>query len=175
MRFPQLPPRRPALEVAPGERLLAWAKVVGGHDRDATEPMVGGTRDALYLPERIPWEQVASADWDQDESVLRVVEVGQFGEPSPTHVVRLEDAGRFLQLVRERVTASIAVQRHVIVHGRKGVRVLARRAPGTRGELAWFVEYDDGLDPSDPRVHAVVSDALTAARADVGDGRGLDF
>jgi hypothetical protein len=55
------------------------------------------------------------------------------------------------------------------------VRVLARRPPGTRGELAWFVEYDDGLDPSDPRVHAVVTDALTAARADVGDERGLDF
>jgi hypothetical protein len=155
--------------VAQGERLLAWASVAG------SDGAVGGTRDALYLPERIPWEEVASADWDQDESTLTVVEVGVFGEPRPTHVVRLERAPRLLQLVRERVTASIALQRHVTVRGRKGVRVLARRAPGRHGPLAWFVEYDDGLDPSDPEVEAVVAEALAAARADVGDGAGLDF
>jgi len=150
--------------VAPGERLLAWARV----RRPGTGPAtVGGTRDALYLPQRIPWEQVASADWDHEESVLRVVEVAAFGDPSPLHVLRLDDADRLLQLVRERVTASIAVQRHLAVSGRRGVRILARRAPGSRGELTWFVEYDDGLDPRDPQVDAVVQQALAAARADV--------
>lgn len=165
MRFPPLPPRRPPFPVGPGERLLAWATVPDPGDGPR---LVGGTRDALYLPDRIPWEQVASADWDQEESTLRVVEVAGFGEPSPVHVLRLDEAGRLLQLVRERVTASIAVQRHVPVAGRRQVRILARRAPGTHGELAWFVEYDDGLDPADPRVDAVVQDALAAARADVG-------
>lgn len=169
MRFPPLPPlpsRRPPIEVHAGERVLAWAPVP--HPRPGGPTGVGGTRDALYLPARLPWEQVASADWDQEESTLRVVEVGRFGEPSPVHVVRLDDADRLLQLVRERVTASIAVQRHVSVQGRKSVRVLARRAPGAHGELAWFVEYDEGLDPCDPRVDAVVQEALAAARSDVG-------
>ncbi|MFC7502249.1 hypothetical protein ACOACQ_11535 [Nocardioides sp. CPCC 206347] len=169
MRFPPLPPlrsHRPSIEVGAGERLLAWAAVP--HPLPGGPTAVGGTRDALYLPGRLPWEQVASADWDQQESTLRVVEVGRFGQPSPVHVVRLDDAGRLLQLVRERVTASIAVQRHVPVEGRKSVRVLARRAPGARGDLAWFVEYDEGLDPSDPRVDAVVQEALAAARSDVG-------
>ncbi|GAA3673297.1 hypothetical protein GCM10022237_36200 [Nocardioides ginsengisoli] len=85
------------------------------------------------------------------------------------HTLHLDDAGRLLQLVRERVTASIVVQRHVPVTGRRSVRILARRAPGTHGDLAWFVEYDEGLDPADPAVDAVVQEALAAARADVGE------
>ena len=170
MRFGPFSPR-PSVVVEHGERLLAWAPVAGA----TGDAAIGGTRDAIYLPERVPWEQVASADWDHEESTLRVVEVGRFGEPSPVHVVRLERAERLLQLVRERVTASIAVQRHVTVRGGLGVRILARRAPGRHGELAWFVEYDAGLDPSDPQVDAVVVPALEAARADVGDGAGLDF
>ncbi|WP_436701356.1 hypothetical protein [Nocardioides sp. BYT-33-1] len=164
MRWARLPARRPSLPVGPGERLLAWAEV---RRPDAGPALVGGTRDALYLPDRLPWEQVASAEWDQDEATLRVVQVARFGESTPVHLLRLADPGRLLQLVRERVTASIAVQRHVAVSGRRSVRILARRAPGTRGDLSWFVEYDDGLDPADPRVDAVVQEALAAARADV--------
>ncbi|NHA01996.1 hypothetical protein G5V59_26755 [Nocardioides sp. W3-2-3] len=76
---------RPAVEVAPGERLLAAAGPVGG------------TRDALYLPTRVPWEQVAAADWDAEERTLTVTEVGRFGEEQPVHVVPLEEAGRLLQ------------------------------------------------------------------------------
>lgn len=146
-----------SVEVAPGERLLAHAGEVGG------------TRDALYLPERVAWEQVASADWDREERTLTVVEVGSFGRPRPVHVVPLEDAERLLQLVRERVTASIALQRHVQVRDRGSVRVVARQAPSRRGDLSWFVEYDDGLDPADPLVDEVVQGALAAARVDLGD------
>lgn len=153
--------QRPDLAVAPGERLLAWAS--------GPTSAVGGTRDALYLPRRVPWEEVASADWDSDAELLRVVEVGTFGEPQPTHVLRLEEPARLLQLVRERVTASIVVQRHVPVRGRRGVRVLGRRAPGGGGEVGWFVEYDAGLDPTDPEVSSVVEQALATARADVGE------
>lgn len=166
MRFPPLPARRPPFEVGPGERLLAWAPV---HEPGEGPRLVGGTRDALYLPQRIAWEQVAAADWDAEESALRVVETGRFGEPTPVHVVRLDDASRLLQLVRERVTASIAVQRHVPVAGRRSARILARQAPGRRGPLSWFVEYDEDLDPADPQVDAVVQEALAAARADVGE------
>lgn len=167
MRFPPLPSRRPPFPVGPGERLLAWAPLRA--PRDGAPHLVGGTRDALYVPGRIPWEQVASADWDNDTDTLRVVEVGSFGEPAPVHALVLNDAGRLLQLVRERVTASIVVQRHVPVTGRRSVRILARRPPGlAAADLAWFVEYDEGLDPADPAVAAVVDEALALARADVG-------
>lgn len=160
MRRPKLP------SLVRGERLLAWA------DTDAGA-LVGGSRDALHLPDRepprLPWEEIATADWDADEREFHVVEVGTFGELQPEHRLALVDPDRLLTLVRERVTASIVVQRHIPVRDRRGVRVLGRRAPGGQGAIAWFVEYDDGLDPADPDVASVVDNALVSARGDVGE------
>jgi len=158
---------RPPIEVEPGERLLAWAPLVDGG-------WAAGTRDALYLPAaRVPWEQVQAADWDRDAGRLRVSEVGTWGEPRPLHVLTIpdsaaKDADRLLQLVRERVTASVLVSRHVPVTGRRGVRIVARRAPSGRSDVTWLYEYDEGIDPADPFVRAAAETALEASRADVG-------
>ena len=159
--------RRPRLaSLTRGERLLAWAETSSG-------ALVGGSRDALHLPDRepprLPWEEISTAEWDVDERELRVVEVGSYGEVQPEHRLTLADPDRLLTLVRERVTASIVVQRHVVVRDRLGVRVIGRRAPGGRGAIAWFVDYDDGLEPADPDVAAVVDEALALARGDVGE------
>lgn len=158
---------QPDLAVASGERLLAWAT-------DTHGGVVGGTRHALYLteaeraPVRIPWEQVEAADWDRDTSVLTVSEVGTWGQVRRQHRVAIDQPGSLLELVRERVTASIVLQRHVAVRGRRGVRVVARRAPHSTGEIAWFLEYDDGVEPDDASVRAAVDQALRAARGEVG-------
>ena len=85
--------KRPDLAVGPGERLLAHATGPGG-------VVVGGTRDALYLPQRVPWETVATADWDQDEEVLHVVELAAWGQPQPEHRLALTEPGRLIELVR---------------------------------------------------------------------------
>ncbi len=98
-----------------------------------------------------------------------MVEVGTFGEVQREHRLALAEPDKLLSLVRERVTASIVVQRHVPVRGQQGVRVLGRRAPGGEGAIGWFVEYDDGLDPADPDVATVVDEALDSARGDVGE------
>jgi hypothetical protein len=158
---------RPPVDVGAGERLLAWAPLTDG-------AWVAGSRDALYLPgRRVPWEQVQAADWDRDGNRLRIREVGTWGEPRPEHAVTLpesaaQDVARLLQLVRERVTASVLVSRHVPVSGRRGVRVVARRAPSGRSEVQWLYEYDDGVDPADPFARAAAETALAAAKADVG-------
>jgi hypothetical protein len=158
---------RPAVEVAAGERLLAWAPVAGGQ-------WVAGTRDALYLPDgRLPWEEIEAADWDHELARLRVAEVGQWGLPRVEHALMLDasapyDTDRLLQLVRERVTASVLLVRHVPITGKRGVRVVARRAPSGRSEVHWVYEYDAGVDPTDPVVQAAASAALASARADVG-------
>jgi hypothetical protein len=158
---------RPDIEIGPGERLLAWAPLAAGG-------WVAGTRDALYLPgRRVPWEQVQAADWHADSDRLRVSEIGAWGEPRPVHELAVaeaatKDADRLLQLIRERVTASVLIQRHVPVTGRRGVRVLARRAPSGRSEPTWLFEYDEGIDPDDPFVRAAAETALAAAKADVG-------
>jgi hypothetical protein len=164
---------RPPIRVERGERLLADAVAEGGH--------LGGTRDALYLLRskgsgalgleetvRIPWEEVQAADWDQDSSTLHVSEVGSWGEERPDYLFTLEEPGLLLQLVRERVTASVVLQRHVAINGRRGVRVIARRAPSGHHPVVWIYEYDEGVDPADPAVQAAAAEALEAARADVG-------
>jgi hypothetical protein len=157
---------RPPVEVAAGERLLAWAPLLGGE-------WVVGTRDALYLPGvRLPWEQVEAADWDRDLSRLRVSEVGRWGERRAEHHLTIDESGasadRLLQLLRERVTASVLLVRHVLISGRRGVRVVARRAPSGRTPVQWVYEYDDGIDPADPFVETALATALVEARAEVG-------
>ncbi|MEO5711844.1 MAG: hypothetical protein ABIQ59_18695, partial [Nocardioidaceae bacterium] len=116
-----------------------------------------GTRSGLVIVgetvETLRWEQVETADWNRDEDRLRVSEVGEFGQPRPTHEFILADPGRLLQLIRERVTASVLLQRRVALpESRSGLTVVARRSPHRDGEVAWAVEYDVGVDPEDPAV-----------------------
>jgi len=154
--------RRPAIEVGPGESVLAWAESTDG-------TVVAGTRAAVYVgTERLPWEQVEAADWDRDTDLLRISEVGTWGEQRVEHALSFDDPGRLLQLVRERVTASVVLQRHVVVDGRRGVRVIARRPPSGDRSVAWFYEYDEGLDPADPAVREVAEAAFRIAREELG-------
>ena len=127
--------------------------------------MLAGTRDALYLRRtRLAWEQVEAADWDRDTELFRVVEVGTWGEPRAEHRFAIDEPRRLLELVRERVTASVLLVRHVPLDGRRGLRVIARRAPaGDRG-VRWVYEFDEGIDPDDPVVRLAAEDALAAAR-----------
>jgi hypothetical protein len=67
------------------------------------------------------------------------------------------------------VTASIVLQRHVPLPGRRTARVVGRRPPSGHGEITWLVEYDAGADPADPAVRAAVGAALDRARADIGE------
>ena len=46
------------------------------------------------------------------------------------------------------------LQRHVPLDGRRGVRVIARRAPAGDRPSRWVYEYDAGIDPDDPAVAA---------------------
>ncbi len=151
-----------ARRLGPGERALASAEAADG-------TVVAGSRDALHLGDhRIPWETVEKADWDADESTLTVTEVGTWGTARPIHRVELPEPGRLLELVRERVTASVVLQRHVPVRGRRGVFVIARRAPRGDRPVEWVYEFEEGIDPDDPDVRRVAEAALERARLDVG-------
>ena len=82
---------------------------------------------------------------------------------------QVDEPGLLLQLVRERVTASIVWQRHVPVTSKHGVRIIGRRAPGARGSVTWFYEFDEQLNPADPQVRAAAEQALTRAREGLGE------
>ena len=156
----------PSVAVAPGERVLASAAAADG-------TVLAGTRDAFYVrsgdeTRRVPWEQVEAADWDRDTDTFRLSEVGTWGDQRPVHTAVLTEPGRLLELVRERVTASVVLQRHVPVSGRRGLRVIARRAPSGTGGVQWVYEYDEGLDPDDPAVREAARATLDAMRSEVG-------
>jgi hypothetical protein len=162
MRRPSRRDRRPDLPTS--ERLLAWAQAGDG-------TWLGGTAAALYLgATRIPWIEIEAADWDRDTEQLRVSEVGEWGRVRPRHQFDLADPGRLLELIRERVTASVVLQRHEAVHGRRGVRVVGRRDPAGAGssEVRWFFSYDEGIDPADPEVAIQAESLLAAAKSDLG-------
>lgn len=155
--------------VADGERPLAGADAEDG-------TVVVATRDALFLTavdgpvRRVAWEEVQDAQWDPQTHTFRISEVGVWGEARPEHTVVLHDATVLLEFIRERVTSSIVLQQDVFVRGHGGVRVIARRAPGTDAPVRWLVEYDVEVDPAAEEVRSAVAVALAQARDDVGSG-----
>jgi len=156
-----------AAALEPGEKVLAGTPTVDG-------AWLLGTHAALHVlgaegpAVRIPWEQVERADWDRDEERLVVVEVGQFGRERPQHRFHVSDPGVLLELLRERVTASVVLQRRVRTHGKRGLIVVARRSPTRQGEVTWAYEFDPGVDPDDPAVRAAAEEGLREARAEIG-------
>ncbi len=60
------------------------------------------------------------------------------------------------------------LQRHVPVNGRRGVFVIARRAPRGNQPLSWVYEFEEGVDPDDPAVRLAAEEALAQARDEVG-------
>jgi hypothetical protein len=132
---------------------------------------VAGTRAALYLPDgdvmrRVGWEQVERAEWNSDESVLHVWESGP---PVRRSDLALDDAGRFGQLLRERISASVLVQRHVPLVGSKGVRIVGRRSPASTGSaVSWTVVPDQGLDLEQPGLRQRAEAALAQVSDEFG-------
>ena len=155
------------------EGVLASAEAAGG-------TWVVATRAALVLvPEppgpssRVPWEAVHRAGWDAETSVLTVEPVGEHGTPVVRHALELPAPGALLAVVRERVSASVVLQRRVELGRGQGFTVIARRPPGpsagsgTDG-IRWSFELDAGVDPGDPAVAAVTAQALREAQESLG-------
>lgn len=154
-----------------GERVLASAPAVDGSWLVGTRRllvMVAPSVDGLLV--QLPWEQVEDAAWDKDAERLTVTAIGAYGEPRPAYAFEMDDPVLLLQLVRERVTASVVLQRWVPVHGKQGLTVIGRRSP-TGGAVTWMHAYDRGLDPDDPEVAETARVALEQVQSEVGEVR----
>ena len=147
-----------------GQRALAAASAGDG-------AWLVGTRDGLHAvgdqPRSWAWEQVLRADWDDETRRLEVVPVGEYGAPVERSTYALDGAADLLTLVRERVSASVLLQRWVAVSGRRGFHVFARRPP-RGGKVTWGFELDAGVDPDDPDVRRVMDEALAQAQTTLG-------
>lgn len=153
-----------------GERVLASAPASDGSWLIGTRRslvLVAPSAGALLV--HLPWEQVEDAAWDKDTGRLTVTAVGTYGEPRPAYAFGMDDPALLLQLVRERVTASIVLQRWVAVRGRQGLTVIGRRSPAG-GPVSWMHALDRGLDPDDPEVARIARVALEQVQSEVGEG-----
>lgn len=174
---------RTQLNLEHGERVLAADQDVAGHWWVATHLALHVPVEALpansELGEpsgsayrRLRWERIDKASWDRDSDALRVAETATFGQVLPTVSARFARAGHtfgrgLLGVIRERVTASIVVNRHVPLYGQQGVRVIARRRPGSADPLEWSMAFDDQLDPAEPQVLADAERAIASIRDQV--------
>ncbi len=150
-----------------GDRLLTSTQA-------QDETWLLATRDALVIVpvtgtvRVLPWERVDAADWSLDDERLRVSEVAAYGQVKPVHLFGLDRADGLLPVLRERVSASVLLQRRVVLSGRRGIRIIARRPPGGQGEVVWACELDAGLDPEDPEVRELADRGLRAAAEELG-------
>jgi len=153
------------LDLRAGERILAWA--TGG----SGEWYVGSNL-ALYLPagagtRRLGWEEIERADWQRDSDRLAIVEVEEWGAPEHTTVIHIDDPGHLLELLRERVTKSVACTVYARVRGSAGLSIVGRRSPSGQGPVTWSYVLSPGLDPADPTVVRTAQATLDRARREL--------
>ncbi|MEU7897644.1 hypothetical protein AB0B45_32895 [Nonomuraea sp. NPDC049152] len=145
---------RKSLATTTGERVLTFAQ--------ADEGYVVATDLALFLPdgERVPWETVEQAGWDEDGLNLTTSDGRRLS-------ARIAEPHRLPEAVRERVNSTIVVNKYVQLPGRGGVRLVARRTPGADA-FTWTFHFDEGLDPDDPGLRAQAEQALEGLRRSMG-------
>ncbi|WP_157574850.1 hypothetical protein [Jiangella muralis] len=144
--------------LAPGERVLASGT---GPDGD-----VAATTHRLRLRDTsVAWSAVETASWDGDAELLVVTEVPDARGRRLRHRVALESPRPLVDVVREQVTQSVVISRHIAVDGRRGVRVTGRRTPAD--DLVWTAALDSGIDLRDPETKARVDAAVALVRNEV--------
>lgn len=144
----------PVRELAGGDKPLAWTQVA--------QQWLVATTQFLVVPGRaqpLAWHDVVRAAWDDPVLELQAPE-------GPYRFV-LENPDKIPQVVNERVKASVLIQHHVPLVGERGVRLVARRPPGS-DEIIWRVTFDVGLDPDDPGLRAAADAALAELRTSIG-------
>lgn len=150
----------------PGERVLAGTQDTNGRWIVGTDSALYAWSEARY--QRRPWETIAQASWDREAAELLVVEVADFGAPEPREVVPLEEPGRVLELIRERVTASIMLTRSVPVRMGSSLKVVVRRSPTRTGDMTFAFVLDNDLDPGDEQVAKAAKRGLAEVRDELG-------
>ena len=115
---------------------------------------------------RVPWEDVASARWD--EPVLLITPVP--GVRVPPLRASLDDGRDLAREVEVRVDSTVNwYAEHALTSARGRVRVVARRLPD--GSLRFDALPGDGVDLDAPGVATEVAGLLEAARRQVGAPR----
>ncbi len=141
----------------PGQkpRILAWAEAQDGF-------VLGGPAVLSYGSERewthVGWHQIERGGWNAETRRLSWQQHG--GKRGAVELVR---PGRLPELFRERIEASIVMEKFVALAGERGVIVTARRDLGSAGTITWHSTLTRGLSWQTDGVR----DAVDAVMAEV--------
>ena len=152
-----------------GDRVLAWATLVGGGAAAATIAELKIRRPDGGLISR-PWAEVDHAAWEADSSTVAVWWAGQ----RMVTPLEIEGESRLPEVIRERVQSSVLLAGSVTVPGGRQVRIALRKT-ADGGILAQALP-PPGVKLDDPAIASVVDRALAALRAEAapdGDALGM--
>jgi hypothetical protein len=153
-------PDRPA-------RILAWAKTSTGYCIASPAILSYGDENEW---KNIGWHEIERGGWNAELRKLSWVLNAAPGKPSPRGSLQLVEPGRLPELFRERVSATIALERFVPLVGERGVTITARRDLGASGMVAWHSTLTRGLSWESDGVRAAVDQAMEELRAEYDVG-----
>jgi hypothetical protein len=139
-------------------RILAWATGPAG--------FVVGSPAALSLETdgawtHVGWHEIERGGWNSETATLSwTLHGGRRGS------VRLDQPGRLPELFRERIAATIALERFVPVVGDRGVIVTARRDLAADGAISWHSSLTRGLSWQSEGVQAAADRAMAELRSE---------
>ena len=153
-------PDRPA-------RILAWARTPAGC-------CIASPAALSYEYEEgwrhVGWHEIERGGWNAELGKLSWALHAAPGQPSPRGSLELVDPGRLPELFRERISATIAIERFVPLVGERGVTITARRDLGGTGTVAWHGTLTRGLSWETDGVRAAVDQAMEELRTEYDVG-----
>jgi hypothetical protein len=149
-------------------RILAWARGQDGFVIGSPAVLsVGGVGAAVDDDadgwRHVGWHEIEHGGWNaESRSLSWTLYGGRRGR------VELAEPARLPELFRERVAASIAVERFVPIRGERGVTVTARRDLGAAGTLSWHSTLTRGLSAHGEGVAEEVARAAADLQSEYG-------
>ena len=154
-----------SLAAEPGQvnRILAWAASATGFCIASPATFSYGNENAW---KHIGWHEIERGGWNAELRRLNWVLYAAPGVAPVRGSLELTEPGRMPELFRERVLATIAVEKFVPLSGERGVTVTARRDLGQRGTVSWHGTLTRGLSWQTQGVPAAVDQAMEQVRAE---------
>ena len=116
-------PNRPA-------RILAWASTSTGFCIASPATLSYGDEEGWT---HVGWHEIERGGWNAELHKLTWALHAAPGRSSPQGSLELVEPGRLPELFRERISATIAIERFVPLVGERGVTITARRDLGGTG------------------------------------------
>lgn len=138
-------------------RILAWAQGPDGYAVGSPAGLSVGEQEWRH----VGWHEIERGGWNAETAVLSWAQYG-----GRRGSVGLTGPGRLPELFRERIAASIALERFVPVAGERGVIVTARRDLGADGAISWHSSLTRGLTWHTDGVQAAADEALARLRSE---------